>query len=68
MEFHVNGEVVHVSYLQNIKHNFIEQVKVHHIINSLESLRGIVIVRCSAEQERIGKVLTKRWVKMHNKT
>ena len=68
MEFHVNGEVVHVSYLQNIKHNFIEQVKVHHIINSLESLRGIVIVRCSVERERIGKVLTKRWVKMHNKT
>ena len=42
-----------ITYLQNIKHNFIKQVEIHHVVNSLESFRGVVIVRCPAKQENM---------------
>lgn len=40
-----------ITYLQNIKYDFIKQVEIHNVVNSLESFRGVVIVGCSARQE-----------------
>ena len=36
-------------YLQNIKYDFIGQIKIDHVVNSLECFRRIVIVRGSAK-------------------
>ena len=50
---HESERVKGITYLQNIKYDFIKQVKIHHVVNSLESFRGVVIVRCSAKQENM---------------
>lgn len=36
--------------MQNIKYDFIKQVEIHNVVDSLESFRGVVIVGCSAKQ------------------
>ena len=41
----------HGPYLQNIEDNFIEQIEIHHIIDSLKSFRRVIVIRCPVKQE-----------------
>lgn len=62
---HKSVWVKRITYLQNIKYDFIKQVEIHNVIDSLESFRGVVIVGCSAKQENMKTAELKTINKIH---